>query len=38
MSKIRLAGWMLGDLVLHDKVDPPLGNESDHLLIRQEPQ
>ena len=34
----RLAGWMPGDLVLYDKIDPPLGNESDHLRIRQEPQ
>ena len=35
---LGLAAWMLGDLVLLDKVDPPLDNESDHLQIRQEPK
>ena len=26
---LGLAGWMPGDLVLYDKIDPPLGNPSD---------
>ena len=28
---------MPGNLVLHDNIDPPLDNESDHLQIHQEP-
>ena len=28
-----LAGWMPSDLVPHDKVDLPLGNESDRLQM-----
>ena len=31
-------GLVAQEAVLYDKIDPPLGNESDHLQIRQEPQ